>query len=70
VLDQRVSGLQKTVSSIDEQRETLTRRVDQLQARLYSQFNAMDSLVAQLTTTSGWLSSALDNLPGVVRKDK
>jgi len=70
VLDQRVSGLQKTISNIDEQRVTLTRRVDQLQTRLYSQFNAMDSLVAQLTNTSSWLSGALDNLPGVVRKDK
>lgn len=70
VLDQRVSGLQKTISSIDEQRVTLTRRVDQLQARLYSQFNAMDSLVAKLTNTSSWLSGALDNLPGVVKKGK
>lgn len=69
VLDQRVSGLQKTISSIDEQRETLDRRVDQLQTRLYSQFNAMDSLVAQLTNTSSWLSSALESLPGVVKKD-
>lgn len=70
VLESRMAGLQSTITDIDKQRENLTRRVEQMQTRLYSQFNAMDSLVAQLSNTSSWLTSALENLPGVVRKDK
>ncbi|WP_324733918.1 flagellar filament capping protein FliD [Pseudomonas paeninsulae] len=70
ILNQRISGLQKTINSVDEQREALNLRIDKLQARLYSQFNAMDSLVAQLTQTSDWLTSSLDSLPGFVNKNK
>jgi len=70
VFNQRISGLQKTINSVDEQREALTLRIDKLQTRLYSQFNAMDSLVGQLTTTSNWLASTFESLPGFVRKDK
>ena len=70
LLEQRVSGLQETINSVDAQRENLTRRVEQMQARLYSQFNAMDSLVGQLNQTSEWLTQSLANLPGFVKKDK
>lgn len=70
VLEQRMSGLQSTISDIDKQRATLTRRVEQMQARLLSQFNAMDSLVGQLNQTSERLTQALGNLPGVVRQDR
>ncbi|MDX1723035.1 MAG: flagellar filament capping protein FliD [Pseudomonas sp.] len=70
VLESRMKGLQSTLTDIDKQRENLALRVEQMQTRLYSQFNAMDSLVAQLSSTSSWLTSALENLPGVVRKDK
>lgn len=70
ILDQRISGLQKTINSVDGQREALNLRIEKLQTRLYSQFNAMDSLVAQLTQTSSWLTSSLDNLPGFVNKNK
>lgn len=70
ILDSRTTALQNTLSSVDDQREQLTRRVTQLEARLFSQFNAMDALVAQLSGTSDYLTGALDNLPGVVRQDR
>lgn len=69
ILEGRTNALQNTLSSVDEQRETLTKRIDRLEARLLSQFNAMDSLVGQLNQTSDYLTNQLANLPGVARKD-
>lgn len=69
ILQQRMDGLQGTLKAVDEQRETLTRRVEQLQTRLYAQYQAMDSLVGQLNQTSERLTQALGSLPGVVKKD-
>ncbi|MNG35476.1 flagellar capping protein [compost metagenome] len=64
-----MKGLQSTISGIDKQRETLTRRVEQMQTRLFAQFNAMDSLVGQLNQTSERLTQSLAGLPGFVKKD-
>lgn len=69
VLEQRMKGLQTTLSDIDKQKETLARRVSQIQTRLFAQFNAMDSLVGNLTATSDRLAQALGSLPGLVKKD-
>ena len=68
VLNQRISGLNKTINNIDEQREALTLRVDKMQARLFAQFNAMDSLVGQLMSTSDWMKQSFEGLPGFVTK--
>lgn len=70
ILEQRMNGLQGTLKSVDEQRETLNRRIEQVQSRLYAQYQAMDSLVGQLNQTSERLTQALASLPGFVRKDK
>ncbi|MEH6389679.1 MAG: flagellar filament capping protein FliD [Pseudomonas profundi] len=69
ILESRTKGLQNTLSSVDDQRETLTRRVGKLETRLLSQFNQMDSLLGQMNQTSNFLVGALSNLPGVVKKD-
>lgn len=68
ILAQRVSGLEATKSDIKTQREKLALRVESMSTRLYSQFNAMDTLVAQLSNTSSWLENTLSSLPGVVKK--
>ncbi|MGE8296913.1 MAG: flagellar filament capping protein FliD [Pseudomonas sp.] len=70
VLKQRDSALRGTLKDIDKQRESLDKRITSLQDRLYAQYNAMDSLVGQLSRTSESLGSMLANLPGFVRKDK
>jgi len=70
VLKQRDSVLRGTLKDIDKQRESLDKRITSLQDRLYAQYNAMDSLVGQLSRTSESLSNMLANLPGFVRKDK
>lgn len=68
VLDQRMKGQRATLDSVKSQREALELRVTSMQTRLYAQYNAMDSLVGQLTRTSDWMTSALESLPGVVKK--
>jgi len=70
ILAQRVSGLEITNAGIKDQREKLALRIESISARLYSQFNAMDTMVAQLSSTSSWLESTLSSLPGVVKKSK
>lgn len=70
VLDSRTKALQTTLRGVDQQREDLARRVTQLEARLFAQFNAMDQLVGQLSQTSQYLEGQLANLPGVVRQDR
>ncbi|GGJ80485.1 flagellar filament capping protein FliD [Pseudomonas matsuisoli] len=66
ILETRISGLNGTIKSIDKQNEALTLRMDRLQTRLLAQFNAMDSLVGQMSSTSNSLAGALASLPGVV----
>ncbi|MFI8479424.1 flagellar filament capping protein FliD [Pseudomonas sp. NPDC078700] len=70
VLEQRMDGLQSTLTDIDKQKEDLNRRIESLQTRLYKQFNAMESLVSQLSQTSDRLTQSLEALPGFVKKDK
>ncbi|SFT79793.1 flagellar filament capping protein FliD [Pseudomonas marincola] len=69
VLEQRMDGLQSTLTNIDKQKEDLNRRIESLQERLYKQFNAMDALVSQLSQTSDRLTQSLEALPGIVKKD-
>lgn len=70
ILESRTKGLQNTLSGVDDQREALGLRLSKLESRLFAQFNAMDQLVAQMSSTSTFLTGALANLPGVVKKDK
>jgi len=69
LLEGRTKSLQNTISGIDDQREALTLRIGKMEARLLAQFNAMDTLVAGLSSTSDYLTGQLANLPGVVKKD-
>ena len=70
IVESRTKALQTTLKGVDEQREALSRRVTQLESRLFAQFNAMDQLVGQLSQTSQYLEGQLANLPGVVRQDR
>jgi flagellar hook-associated protein 2 len=68
VLDSRADGLKASVELIDEQRELLNQQLRALEARLFRQFNAMDTLLAQLNSTSQFLAQQLNNLPGFTYK--
>jgi flagellar hook-associated protein 2 len=63
-LETRTEGLNAQIRDIADQRESLNERLALLEQRLYRQFNALDSLLGQLTQTSNFLSQQLANLPG------
>lgn len=68
ILDSRTDGLEATINRIGDQREALDRRMLAVEARYAAQFNAMDALISQLTTTGDYLTQQLANLPGVAKK--
>lgn len=62
--DSRTAGLKSSIDDINDRREALALRLTALQARYTQQFVALDSLLAQLQTTSNFLNQQLGNLPG------
>ena len=65
ILTARTDGLDRTIEGFAEQREVLNARLESLEGRLLRQFNALDVLVSELTTTSSFLAQQLGNLPGI-----
>ena len=63
VLDLRTSGLRSQLDRITDDRERLADRLESLETRYRAQFTAMDQLVAQLQSISGFLDQQLSNLP-------
>ncbi len=55
----RTAGLQKDISNIAASRTALNARMAQYQARLLSQFNAMDALIGSMQATSSYLTQQL-----------
>lgn len=70
ILEQRNKVMSETISKIDKQKANLDRRITSLQERLYKQFNAMDALVGQLSSTSSSLLASLENLPWAAGNSK
>jgi flagellar hook-associated protein 2 len=66
ILDNRTEGLKGQVERINDQRETLNRRIIAIEARYLAQFSALDSLLGQLNSTGTFLNQQLENLPGAV----
>ena len=67
ILEARTKGLSETIDGFADDREALNERLASLETRLLRQFNALDSLLAQLSSTSNFLAQQLDNLPGYER---
>ena len=65
ILDARTDGISESIRDINDRREALNIRLQAVEARLSRQFNALDGLLAQLQSTSGFLTQQLENLPGV-----
>lgn len=64
LLQSRTDGLDAQIEDIGRQREATTERLLALESRLLRQFNALDSLIGELTNTSNFLSQQLASLPG------
>jgi flagellar hook-associated protein 2 len=69
VFDGRNDSLKASISDIGDQRQQLSNRLDALQARYLKQFNALDTLLAQMQSTSNFLTQQLSNLPGFTFSD-
>lgn len=61
-LTQRTNSLNKRIEDLSSQVDALDLRMDAVKARYTAQFTAMDTLVAQLNSTSSFLTSALAKL--------
>lgn len=69
IISVRQKSLEATRTDVKEQRAKLEIRANQIEARLFKQYYAMDALVGQLSTTGNQISQMLGNLPGVASKD-
>ncbi len=68
IIESRTQGLTAIIDGINEDRQALNERLASLETRLLRQFNALDSLLAQLTSTSNFLAQQLENLPTIQRQ--
>ena len=69
VFDGRNDSLKASISDIGDQRQRLSDRLGALQTRYLAQFNALDTLLAQMQSTSSFLTQQLSNLPGFTFSD-
>lgn len=67
IIETRTKGLETQIDGLADERESLNERLASLETRLLRQFNALDSLLAQLSSTSNFLAQQLNNLPGTDR---
>ncbi|GMR19931.1 MAG: hypothetical protein BMS9Abin36_0526 [Gammaproteobacteria bacterium] len=67
-LDSRTSSLSNQIDGLSDERESLGRRLQALEARYRAQFTALDIMVSQLRSTSDFLTQQLANLPGAWQK--
>jgi flagellar hook-associated protein 2 len=58
------TALEAKLVDIEADRTLYNQRMEALEDRYYRQFNAMDTLLGQLTTTGEMLKNQLDALPG------
>ena len=63
ILNARTEGLNDERRQLDEDIERIELRLESTEARLRAQFASLDALVAQLNSTSSFLTQQLANLP-------
>ncbi len=63
----RTEGLNQSLERIADQRETLQRRLDSIEARFRRQFSGLDTLIAGLQSTGNFLSQELSNIAAITR---
>ena len=68
LIQKRIDGKESQITRLNTDLVSFGEKMDSLEARLFAQYNAMDLLVSQLNSTSSYLTSQLDNMPGVVKK--
>ncbi|MGI9237619.1 MAG: flagellar filament capping protein FliD, partial [Woeseiaceae bacterium] len=64
IVEARTQGLNEQIDDFSDQAEALNERLASLETRLLRQFNALDSLLGELSSTSNFLNQQLNSLPG------
>ncbi|MEQ8231002.1 MAG: flagellar filament capping protein FliD [Gammaproteobacteria bacterium] len=67
LLDGRETSLNSRIRTVEDKRGNIEFRLQQREAALIDQFSALDALVAQLNTTSSFLTSQLDQLAAATK---
>ncbi|HEU4530575.1 MAG TPA: flagellar filament capping protein FliD [Steroidobacteraceae bacterium] len=67
LIETRTKGLQSSIDEIGQSREALNERLVSVEKRLRAQFNAMDTLVAQLRSTGSFLTQQITSLNNQTR---
>jgi len=67
LLDNRVDSYNSQVKDLEKSVEAFGKKMDKLEARLFSQYNAMDLLVGSLKSTTSGVLSQLANVPNYNR---
>jgi flagellar hook-associated protein 2 len=63
VVDSKADGVQATVASLDKRKIQLEARLELIEAAYRRQYVALDATIAQMSTTSQYLTQQLANLP-------
>ena len=67
LISQREESLNSELNDINEERADLNVEMQQYEDRLRAKYGAMDLVVAELNSTSAFLSQQLATLPGFTR---
>jgi flagellar hook-associated protein 2 len=59
----RADGINRSIKDIDNRRDALNLRLIDIEKRYRAQFTALDTMLAQMTSTSNFLTQQLANLP-------
>ena len=62
-LDLRITTLNSRAAELTTDKDQMERRLASVEKRYRSQFSALDSLLADLTSTGNFLTQAMKNIP-------
>ncbi|HBV20146.1 MAG TPA: flagellar hook protein FliD, partial [Nitrosomonas sp.] len=62
LINNRIDGINAKIDDINTQRETLSRRLDDVEKRIRAQFSALDTMIASMTQTSNFLQQQLSTI--------
>ena len=69
-VETRTDSLQARLKDLGRQQDALNLRMEQVENRYRSQFTALDTLVAQMNSTSSYLTQQLASLANLTTQNK
>lgn len=67
IIESREEGLNRSIDDIEQQRQVIEDRLVTFEQNIRARFTTLDTLVAQLNTTSNFLAGQLDIITGIVK---